>query len=247
MHRRFLPPSAAEVRENQRAVIMGQLAGDILHDFNNILTVITGTIDILAGAVADRPELAAITSLIGDAAVRGAKLTSHLLAFAHGQPSQPGEIDVNAVVAEACGLLRATLGVEIEIALMLADDVPPALADPAHLAAAILNLALVARNEMSVGGKLIFRTGTVRTRENTAAVVGAVKYQDAVVIAVHAGGHETVDEHPRHIFIDTDLVEDFVRGSGGRVKVNHRADGGALAEIFLPKARSKTSGADLPG
>ncbi len=240
MHRRFSSPSATEVRENQRAVIMGQLAGGILHDFNNILTVITGTIDILAGAVADRPELAAITSLIGDAAVRGAKLTSHL------QPSQPGEIDVNAVVAEACGLLRATLGVEIEIALMLADDVPPALADPAHLAAAILSLALGARNEMSVGGKLIFRTGTVRTRENTAAAVGAVKYQDAVVIAVHAGGHETVDEHPRRIFIDTDLVEDFVRGSGGRVKVNHRADGGALAEIFLPKARSKTSGADLP-
>jgi hypothetical protein len=48
MHRRFSSPSAAEVRENQRAVMMGQLAG-MLHDFNNILTVITGTIDILAG------------------------------------------------------------------------------------------------------------------------------------------------------------------------------------------------------
>ncbi len=189
-HGRFSPPSAADIREDQlqRAVIVGQLAGGMLHDFNNILTVITGTIEILAEAVADRAELAAIANLIDDAATRGARLTSYLLAFARDQPSQPGEIDVNAVVAEASRLLRPTLGAQIEIAVTLADDVPQALADSGQLTAAILSLAIVARDAMSDGGKLVFRTGTVRTEQDIAA--GAIKPQDVIVVAVprRAGG-----------------------------------------------------------
>jgi signal transduction histidine kinase len=90
--------------------IVGQLTGGVVHDFNNILTVITGTIEILAEAVADRPELAAIARLIDEAASRGANLTSHLLAFARGQPSQPRDVDVNALLLDAARLLRPTLG-----------------------------------------------------------------------------------------------------------------------------------------
>ena len=58
MHGRFPPPAEAELKKQQlqRAAIMGQLAGGVLHDFNNILTVITGTIEILAAAVADRAD-----------------------------------------------------------------------------------------------------------------------------------------------------------------------------------------------
>ena len=67
--------------------IVGRLAGGIVHDFNNVLTVIIGTAEVLAEAVADRPELAAIAGLISEAAARGADLTAHLLAFAGDQPS----------------------------------------------------------------------------------------------------------------------------------------------------------------
>ncbi len=69
--------------------IVGQLTGGTVHDFNNILTVISGTIEILADAVAAQPQLAAVATLVGEAAARGANLTSHLLAFARGQPSPP--------------------------------------------------------------------------------------------------------------------------------------------------------------
>ena len=70
------PDSAAPVVDRtQRAAILGQLSGGILHEFNNILTVISGTIDILAEAVIDRPELAAITRLIDEAALRGERDT----------------------------------------------------------------------------------------------------------------------------------------------------------------------------
>ena len=94
----------------QRAAIVGELAGGILHDFNNVLTVITGMIDILAEAVANEPQLAAIAKLIDDAATRGAALTAHMLSFARGRPSEPREIELNALLADAVRLLRPTLG-----------------------------------------------------------------------------------------------------------------------------------------
>src|SRR6266700_2784677 len=87
MVQRFQEIEATEsqVRQAQKMEAVGQLTGGVAHDFNNILTVITGTIEILADAVKDRPQLAQITSLIGAAAARGADLTQHLLAFARRQ------------------------------------------------------------------------------------------------------------------------------------------------------------------
>src|SRR5712692_3176839 len=79
---------------------VGQLTGGIAHDFNNILTVITGTIEILADAVAKEPELVTIAKMIDEAASRGADLTRHLLAFARKQPLQPRETDLNTLIIE---------------------------------------------------------------------------------------------------------------------------------------------------
>jgi signal transduction histidine kinase len=233
MHSRSTP-TAVEIRDNQiqRAVIVGQLAGGILHDFNNVLTVITGTIDILAKAVSDRPELVAITNLIDAAAIRGAKLTAHLLAFARGRPSEPSDIDVNALIQDASRLLRATLGVDIEIDLILAINLPRAWADPGQLMAAILSLAIVARDALPEGGKLTFRTEVVRGAANTAAAPDA-SLGDAVVIAVDGRGPRLAAEHRGGIFQDIGLIEHFVSDFGGRVEVGHAGDG-VQAEIILP-------------
>ena len=84
----------AHHERTQRAAIVGQLTGGVLHDFNNVLTVITGMIDILAEAVAGEPRLAAAARLIDEAATRGAALTSHILAFARDRPAQRREVDV---------------------------------------------------------------------------------------------------------------------------------------------------------
>jgi len=96
-------------------VIVGQLAGGMLHDFNNVLTVITGTIEILSAAVADRPNRAIGKSHRRGGRPGGAKLTTQLSAFARGQPSRPVAVDVNAVVAGDVASVRATLGVETEV------------------------------------------------------------------------------------------------------------------------------------
>ena len=158
-----------QLRQPQKMEAVGQLTGGIAHDFNNMLTVITGTIEILAEAVADRPQLAAIAKMIDEAAERGAELTQHLLAFARKQPLQPREIDVNTLIVDAAKLLRPTLGEHVEIESMLEDDAWPALVDPTQLTTALLNLALNARDAMPDGGKLTLETGNVVLDEDYAS------------------------------------------------------------------------------
>jgi len=221
-------PDDAERGRAQRAAIVGQLTGGVLHDFNNVLTVITGTIEILAAAVSDRAELLAIANLIDEAAIRGARLTSHLLAFARGRPSEPVAVDINALMEDASGLLRATLGVEIEIDLTLAIDPPRALADPGQVTAAFLSLAIVARDALPDGGKL--GIWTEAAHDEAGRAVGA----SAVMVGVRARGPQPRGAHRSGMFRDIGLIEEFISGFGGRIEIGSRD--GALAQIFLPVA-----------
>jgi signal transduction histidine kinase len=213
-----------------RAAVVGQLAVGILHDFNNVLTVITGTIDLLAEAVADRPELAAIARLIDQAAVRGAALTSHLMAFARGRPAEPIEIDVGALLRDAARLLRPALG-GIEIVVTTPALSPRALADPAQLMAAILCVAVAARDAMPDGGRLVIG---VEAGDRTSSGAG-----DDVAIAFNAHGYGDVAEHAEWFFTGAAIADDFLTPGGGRVIICASAGANACAEIHLPKAAAE--------
>jgi signal transduction histidine kinase len=233
------PIDAAETLENQRrrSMLVGQLAGGILHDFNNIFTVISGTIEILEEAVADRPDLAAVANLIDEAAARGARMASHLLAFARGQPSQLRGVDVNALLDEATRLLRPALGAQIEMVSIAAPDAALALADPGQLMAAVLGLAMMARNAMPEGGKLTFETMNARGPEVLSTAPGeAIAADDGIVIAVRASRCEIAGADADRIFADLAAVEDFVRRSGSRIRTGQHDSGCGVAEIHLPKA-----------
>src|SRR3984893_7804371 len=160
MVQRFQEIEATEsqVRQAQKMEAIGQLTGGVAHDFNNILTVITGTIEILGEAVKDSPHLARITNMMGAAAARGADLPKHLLPFSRRQPLQPRSVDVNAVVVAAGKLLRPTVGRQTEIQTARADAPWLAFVDPNQLTTAVLNLALNARDAMAGGGKLTIET-----------------------------------------------------------------------------------------
>jgi signal transduction histidine kinase len=149
----------------------------------NMLTVITGTIEILADAVKENPGLSTVAKLISDVADRAAKLTANLLAFARKQPLRPMEIDVNALVNEVVELLSPTLGRQINIQTDLSDHPWPALVDPAQLSSALVNLAINARDAMPSGGNLTFSTGNIKLGEQEAAASG-VSAGDYVVIEV---------------------------------------------------------------
>jgi PAS domain S-box-containing protein len=240
----------AQLRHVQKMDAVGQLTGGVAHDFNNILTVITGTIGILEEAVADQPQLAAIAKLIDEAAERGANLTKHLLAFARKQPLQPVELDVNALVLEAAKLLHPTLGENIEITPLLAEDAWTALADPNQLTTAVLNLAINARDAMPNGGKLALETSNVFLDENYARTQSEVTPGNYVMIAVSDTGTGippallervfepffTTKEVGRGTGLGLSMVFGFVKQSGGHIKIYSEEGHGTSVKIYLPRA-----------
>src|SRR5689334_1192947 len=240
----------AQLRHAQKMDAVGQLTGGVAHDFNNILTVITGTIGILEEAVADQPQLAAVAKLIDEAAERGANLTKHLLAFARKQPLQPVEVDVNALVLEAAKLLHPTLGEHIEITPLLAEDAWTALADPNQLTTAVLNLAINARDAMPNGGKLALETGNIVLDESYANSQSEVTPGHYVMIAVSDTGSGippallervfepffTTKEVGRGTGLGLSMVFGFVKQSGGHIKIYSEEGHGTSVKIYLPRA-----------
>ncbi len=224
----------------KRMAIVGHLTGGVVHDFNNLLTVIIGTIEMLGEAVADRPELAAIAELIAEAAGRGADLTSHLLAFARGQPSQPREVDVNALLVEAARLLRPTLGEQVEIESRLATGVASAWTDASQLMTAILDLAVVARDSMPDGGKLILESRAAAAAGDGAGVdsgisIAGISATHHVAVAVSVSANRTSAERHRPAFADLGMAG-IVARAGGDIKVCRVAGHDTCVEIHLPRA-----------
>jgi signal transduction histidine kinase/CheY-like chemotaxis protein len=252
MLKRFEEKEATEsnIQQAQKMEAIGQLTGGVAHDFNNILTVITGTIEILSDAVKDRPHLVQITNLISGAAARGAELTKHLLAFSRRQPLQPRNTDVNALVIDAAGLLRPTLGEHIEIESMLAHDSAPALIDPSQLSTAILNLALNARDAMPDGGKLTLETKNVVLDENYARLNSEVRPGNYVMIAVSDTGSGipsnllekvfepffTTKEAGKGSGLGLSMVYGFVKQSNGHIKIYSEEGHGTTVKLYLPQA-----------
>ncbi len=226
---------------------IGQLTGGVAHDFNNVLTVITGTIEIIQEGLADKPELAAIAQLIDDAAARGAEITSQLLTFARRQPLEPREIDVNALVVETAKLLKPILGEHVEIVTRLADDAWPAMADPSQLSSAIVNLAVNARDAMRGGGRLTIETAN---RELDGTGNGDAETGPFVMVAVADTGHGIPADIRDRVFepffttkgvgrgtgLGLSMVYGFAKQTGGTVAIESEEGRGTVMRLFLPRS-----------
>ena len=249
-----------QLRQLQKMDAVGRLTGGVAHDFNNMLTVIMGTIGMLEEGVADRPALVAMARLIDEAAQRGAELTSHLLAFARKQPLRPRPTDVDALIANAERLLRPALGEHVEIALALAGDLPRALIDATQLTTALLNLAINARDAMPGGGQLTIETANVVLDEAYAKANLEVVPGAYVLIAVSDTGTGipasvidrvfepffTTKEIGRGTGLGLSMVYGFVKQSNGHVKVYSEEGHGTTVRIYLPCAVEKADEAAAP-
>ncbi|SCB38694.1 PAS domain S-box-containing protein [Bradyrhizobium shewense] len=241
------------LRQSQKMDAIGQLTGGVAHDFNNVLTVITGTIEIIQEGLADKPEFAAIAQLIDDAAARGAEITSQLLTFARRQPLEPREIDVNALVIETAKLLRPILGAHIEIVTRLADDAWSAMADPSQLSSAIVNLAVNARDAMPGGGKLTIETANRELDDTDAAGDGDAMRGAFVMVAVADTGHGIPADIREHVFepffttkgvgrgtgLGLSMVYGFAKQTGGTVAVESEEGRGTVMRLFLPRSKGE--------
>jgi PAS domain S-box-containing protein len=241
------------LRQSQKMDAIGQLTGGVAHDFNNVLTVITGTIDILRDGMADRPELAAVAQLMEDAATRGAEITSQLLTFARRQPLEPRVIDVNGMVTDTVKLLKPILGGHVDIERVLADNAWPALADPSQLSAAIINLAVNARDAMPGGGKLTLETANVRLDEGDLSGDKEVTTGEFVMIAVTDTGVGIPSDIRDRVFepffttkgighgtgLGLSMVYGFAKQSGGTVKIDSAEGRGTVIKLYLPRSEGQ--------
>jgi PAS domain S-box-containing protein len=248
------------LRQSQKMDAIGQLTGGIAHDLNNVLTVITGTIEILQEGIAEKPELASIAHLIDDAATRGAEITSQLLTFARRQPLEPREIDVNRMVIDTAKLLKPILGEHIDVESNLAADTWFAVADPSQLSAAIVNLAVNARDAMPGGGKLKLATANVRRDDLDVSGESDVKTGEFVMITVTDTGHGISTDILDRVFepffttkgvgrgtgLGLSMVYGFAKQSGGTVEIDSAEGRGTAIKLYLPRSAGQAVRAAEP-
>lgn len=242
-----------KLQQAQKLDAIGKLTGGVAHDFNNMLTVITGTTETLVAGLQDQPALLKTATLIDQAAERCTELIQHLLAFARKQPLQPCNVDINASISDIAKLLRPTLGEQIEIETALEQEVTTSHIDRSQLANSILNMAINARDAMPNGGKLLLETRNIVLDEAYAKDNPEVRPGPYVLLAVSdTGAGMTADVRDKAFepFFTTkqvgkgsglglSMVYGFVKQSGGHIKIYSEEGHGTTIRLYLPPARGR--------
>ena len=246
-----------KLQQSQKLDAIGKLTGGVAHDFNNMLTVITGTTETLVARLAHEPELQKTAELIDQAAERCSELIQHLLAFARRQPLRPRNVDINATVLDIAKLLRPTLGEQIEVNSILEQEVATAHIDASQLANSLLNMAINARDAMPNGGKLLLETRNVVLDEAYAQANPDTKPGPYVMLAVSDTGTGMSQEVLNKVFepffttkevgkgsgLGLSMVYGFVKQSGGHIRIYSEAGHGTTIKLYLPPARGQVEAA----
>ncbi|MCO6416477.1 ATP-binding protein [Siccirubricoccus sp. KC 17139] len=242
----------AGLMQAQRLEALGRLTGGIAHDFNNLLTAILGTVHLLErhiGAAADER----VKKLLGaarDAVQRGAKLNASLLAFARRQRLHTESLDANELVQGFVPLIQRALGETVTLSQVLEADLPACRADAAQLEAALLNLAINARDAMPRGGTVTLTTRLARLDQ--ALLIGNPDAQpgDYVAISLRDTGTGMTPEVRERAFepffttkpqgkgtgLGLSQVFGFVRQLGGHVAIDSTPGEGVVVTLYLPVA-----------
>ncbi len=235
--------SEEKLAHSQRLDAVGQLTGGIAHDFNNLLTVVSGNLQLMEAGLADHPELGEIIDSALRAVDRGAALTRKLLAFARRQRLMPREVEPAHLLADLRQMLQRTLGERIAISVECGEDVPAVFADPGELDAALINLALNARDAMPRGGVL-----RISVKRSVYAGDGELDPGTYVVFRVADTGTGmppeilaralepffTTKEAGKGNGLGLSMVYGFVKQSGGRVAIESTPGAGTQVELYLP-------------
>ncbi|MEI6305223.1 MAG: response regulator [Deltaproteobacteria bacterium] len=148
-----------QLLQSQKMEAIGQLAGGVAHDFNNILQVIMGFSSVLTmSSRLSNDEKEAVDQIVG-ASTRAAQLTHGLLAFSRKQIITPWKCDLNEIVTYVHKIIERVLGEDIHIKLLLCNDELPVSADSVQIEQVLMNLGTNARDAMPKGGTLTIETG----------------------------------------------------------------------------------------
>jgi signal transduction histidine kinase len=152
----------AQLNHAQKMEAIGQLAGGVAHDFNNILTTIIGYGHILLMKMDDSDPLKLLVNQIMGSSERAASLTQSLLTFGRKQVIKPEMVDMNRIILRLESLLQRLISEDIDFRTELTPSKLPVMADVGQLEQVLMNLAANARDAMPEGGTLTITTGTAR-------------------------------------------------------------------------------------
>ncbi|HEX8241266.1 MAG TPA: PAS domain S-box protein [Allosphingosinicella sp.] len=239
-----LEEARAALFQSQKLQALGELTGGVAHDFNNLMTVIRGSAELLTRPGLSEERRSRYLKAILDTADRAARLTSHLLAFGRRQALKPEVVDLNLHLDAFAEMAGRTLGGQFEVGLELAPSLPPVEVDLAQLETALLNAAFNARDAMPEGGRL-----TLTTRHLPGEGGGEV----LVEIADTGSGMsaEILDRAFEPFFttkpvgegtgLGLSQIHGFAAQAGGRAEIRSVPGEGTAVRIILP-ATSKAFG-----
>ncbi|MFA1622817.1 PAS domain S-box protein [Rhizobium mongolense] len=236
-----------DLRQAQKMEALGQLTGGIAHDFRNLLTVISGNLEMIEDKL-PQGRLRDILQEAQEVTADGAKLTGQLLAFGRRQPLNPQFDDLGQLVTGFSDLLRRTLGENIKLSTVIAGSGLGVLVDSSQLQNAILNIALNARDAMPKGGSLTMEISRVHLDDNCAKTYPEVRSGNFVLISMSDTGLGMTDEVKKHAIepffttkqagsgtgLGLSMVYGFVKQSGGHLQLYSEVGRGTTVRIYLP-------------
>ena len=246
--------SEEQLSHAQRLDAIGQLTGGIAHDFNNLLTVISGNLQLLMASLPQPSPLNEIVESAARATDRCATLTSKLLSFASRRRLSPRAVTPAKVVGDLREMLARSLGERVVVATECPQDVPAIYVDPAEFDAALVNLAVNARDAMPRGGKLTIAVTHERVDERQASLKKPAG--DYVVFSVGDTGMGMTPEVQAHALepffttkevgkgsgLGLSMVYGFVKQSGGYLSIDSQLGYGTRVELHFPAVVPEQSG-----
>ena len=240
---------AEQLRHAQKLEAVGQLAGGVAHDFNNILTVILASAEIVLEEIAEsHPSRRSIID-IQQAGRRAAALTRQLLTFARRHIHAPKVLDLNESVTSIHKMLERLIGEHVQIMLNLDPSPPHVLVDPDQMSQVLTNLVVNARDAMPRGGTISIRTSSTML-DDAAGVFWGLTAGRYVVLSVRDTGEGmsrevrdrafepfyTTKKEGRGTGLGLSMVHGIVTQSGGQIKIDSEPDVGTTFTILLPVA-----------
>jgi signal transduction histidine kinase/CheY-like chemotaxis protein len=242
--------TAAALAQSQKMEAVGKLTGGVAHDFNNVLQVIGGNLQLAAQESDGNEPLTRRLTSAHEAVERGAKLASQLLAFARRQPLEPVALDIARLLRSADDMLRRVLGETIELETVASGGLWNTLADPNQLQNVIVNLAINARDAMDGAGRLTIEAGNAMLDDEYTRHYDDVSSGQYVMIAVSDTGcgmtpdvlarafepFYTTKPEGRGTGLGLSMAYGFMKQTGGHIKLYSEPGHGTTVKLYLPRS-----------
>ena len=238
-----------QLLQSQKMETVGQLAGGIAHDFNNLLTAILGSVELAVPALARGEDVDEYLETIQGAADRAGRLTNQLLTFARRQRVAPRTFDLNELVRELDRILRRSLGENVELVTLQAEDVWSVHADPGQIEQVLVNLAVNAREAMPEGGEVTLETSNVESGAGSPLPIRGLEPGEYVRASVRDNGIGMTEDVRSKVFEPFFTTKGAGSGlglassygialqSGGTIRVASEPGRGSTFDLYLPRAR----------